>query len=89
VDFGDSFESEKKFLATAQNFEDLGVAAYNGAAADIQSKEILLAAGGIVQVEARHAASIRQLRGQEITIFSLDDPLSMDEVLDMAQPFLK
>ena len=47
------------FLKLAQTFEDTGVSAYNGAAPSIKSKEVLGAAGSIVQVEARHAAAIR------------------------------
>ena len=47
------------FLKLAQTFEDTGVSAYNGAAPAIKSKEVLGAAGSIVQVEARHAAAIR------------------------------
>jgi rubrerythrin len=69
VDFGKAFADEKSFLKTAQTFEDLGVSAYNGAAPDIESKDVLAAAGGIVQVEARHAAAIRFLRGEEASPF--------------------
>lgn len=89
VDFGKSFADEASFLKTAQTFEDLGVSAYNGAAPDIESKEVLAAAGGIVQVEARHAAAIRFLRGEDITPAAFDEALKMQEVLDAAQPFIK
>ena len=53
------------FLKLAQTFEDTGVSAYNGAAPSIKSKEVLGAAGSIVQVEARHAAAIRLQNKQE------------------------
>ena len=89
VDFGEAFASEKSFLKTAQTFEDLGVSAYNGAAPEIKSKEVLGAAGGIVQVEARHAAAIRFLRGQPITDGAFDKPLEKQAVLDAAMPFIK
>ena len=89
VDFGNAFANEKSFLKTAQTFEDLGVSAYNGAAPAIESKEVLAAAGGIVQVEARHAAAIRFLRGEDITPAAFDEALEMQEVLDAAKPFIK
>ena len=89
VDFGDAFASEDSFLELAQTFEDLGVSAYNGAATMIQSPEVLGAAGSIVQVEARHAAAIRQLRGEPITPGAFDEALPKDEVLQAAKPFIK
>ena len=49
-------------LKTAEQFEDLGVAAYNGAGKYLTSADNLLIAGKIVSVEARHAAAIRDLR---------------------------
>ena len=88
VDFGKAFADEASFLKTAQTFEDLGVSAYNGAAPEIESKDVLAAAGGIVQVEARHAAAIRFLRGEDITAAAFDEALPMDEVLDAAKPFI-
>jgi len=51
------------FLAVAQTFEDTGVRAYKGQAANLQSnKPVLTAALNIHSVEARHASHIRQLR---------------------------
>lgn len=49
-------------LKNAEAFEDLGVAAYNGAGKYLQDAANLLVAGKIVSVEARHAAAIRDLR---------------------------
>ena len=49
-------------LKNAEAFEDLGVAAYNGAGKYLQDGGNLLLAGKIVSVEARHAAAIRDLR---------------------------
>ena len=89
VDFGDAFASEKSFLKLAQTFEDTGVSAYNGAAPQIQSPDVLAAAGGIVQVEARHAAGIRLLRGDSPAPDAFDKTLSMDQVLKAVQPFGK
>jgi len=48
-------------LNAAMAFEDLGVAAYNGAGRFITNVDYLTLAGKIVSVEARHAAVIREL----------------------------
>ena len=53
--------SAASILKTAETFEDLGVAAYNGAGKYLTGNN-LVAAGNIVAVEARHAAAIRDLR---------------------------
>ena len=56
-----NFGSRDSVLATAKAFEDLGVAAYNGAGKLLTSADFLLLAGKIVSVEARHAALVRDL----------------------------
>lgn len=89
VDFGGAFASEKAFLKTANIFEDTGVSAYNGAAPAIKSKEILAAAGSIVQIEARHAALIRLVRGKPPAPLAFDKASEMQEILDAVQPFIK
>ena len=55
------FSSRTSVLGAAKAFEDLGVAAYNGAGQYITSPTYLYIAGKIVSVEARHAAIIRDL----------------------------
>ncbi|MDQ3698991.1 MAG: ferritin-like domain-containing protein [Gemmatimonadota bacterium] len=57
-----SLASTASILQTSETFEDLGVAAYNGAGKYLTSADNLLVAGKIVSVEARHAAAIRDLR---------------------------
>ena len=89
VDFGNAFASQKAFLKLAQTFEDTGVSAYNGAAPAIRSTDVLAAAGSIVQIEARHAAAIRLLRGRPISDGGFDKSLEMQAVLDAVQPFVK
>ena len=76
------------FLKLAQTFEDTGVSAYNGAAPMIKSKEVLAAAGGIVQVEARHAAAIRLQNSEEPAPEAFDPPLDEAEVLKAVEPFI-
>jgi len=56
-----NFNDRSSVLNAAKAFEDLGVAAYNGAGQYIQTAAYLTIAGKIVSVEARHAALIRDL----------------------------
>ena len=89
VDFANAFTSQKSFLKLAQTLEDTGVSAYNGAAPQIESTDVLAAAGSIVQVEARHAAAIRSLNGEPPADSGFDKPLDMQAVLKAVKPFVK
>ncbi|GAA4499927.1 hypothetical protein GCM10023172_19310 [Hymenobacter ginsengisoli] len=80
-----TFTSRSSVLGAAKAFEDLGVAAYNGAgklisASDPNGPTYLTVAGKIVSVEARHAAYIRDL----ITpgSFAADDQVDASTGLD-------
>ena len=79
---------QKSFLKLAKTLEDTGVSAYNGAAPAIKSKDVLAAAGSIVQVEARHAAVIRQLTGAQPAPHAFDPALDKDAVLKAVQPLI-
>ncbi|TDO78005.1 ferritin-like protein [Flavobacterium chryseum] len=60
----DPFNDYPTFLALAQAFEDTGVRAYKGQAANlITTPDLLTAALQIHSVEARHASEVRRLRG--------------------------
>ncbi|MBA3246131.1 MAG: ferritin-like domain-containing protein [Actinobacteria bacterium] len=61
-DFKDTVTNPAKFAATSQVLEDTGVHAYLGQVGNIKTKSILVAAGRILPVEARHAAWIRDIR---------------------------
>ena len=89
VDFGEAFSSQDAFLELAIVFEDTGVSAYNGAAPDIKSKELLATAGTIVQIEGRHAAAVRFLAGESPAPEAFDPSLTVDEVLKAVDPFVK
>jgi rubrerythrin len=89
LDFGDAFSSQARFLEVSQQLEDTGVAAYNGAAPIIFAGRLLDIAAEIVQVEARHAATIRDLRGQPISDGAFDKPLDADQVAQRVKPFIK
>jgi hypothetical protein len=56
-----NFSDRASVLNAARTFEDLGVAAYNGAGQYLTNVNNLLLAGKIVSVEARHASIIRGL----------------------------
>jgi rubrerythrin len=82
--------SQSAFLALASVLENTGVSAYNGAAPSIQSKEVLAAAGSIVQIEARHAAAINLLISKSPTPNQgFDVPLTKDQVLTKVKPLIK
>ena len=99
VNFGD----RNSVLTTARTFEDLGVAAYNGAGRFIRNANNLLMAGKIVSVEARHAAAIRDTLDTtgtafadltSLTAFGADNATARDgalapsAVLPLAAPFI-
>jgi rubrerythrin len=86
--FDFSYSGTGGFLKLAQTFEDTGVSAYNGAAPMIESKEVLTAAGSIVQVEARHAAAIRLQNSEEPSPVAFDEPLNEKQVLKAVEPFI-
>lgn len=76
------------FTELAETIENVGVSAYNGAAPMITSKEVLEAAGSIVQVEARHAAAIALQNGSQPAPDAFDPTMTEAEVLKAVQPFL-
>lgn len=86
--FNFEYSGTKGFLKLAETFENTGVSAYNGAAPMIKSKEVLGAAGSIVQVEARHAAAIALQNGQEPAPSAFDPSLEEKEVLKAVEPFI-
>lgn len=98
VDFSAvDFSSRASVLGTADVFENLGVAAYNGAGQLISNPDYLVAAGSIVSIEARHAAAIADLlkpfsaeaagRGN-VDSQGLDKALLPSQVLPQAAPFI-
>jgi rubrerythrin len=87
--FAFGLKSQKDFVKLAITLEDTGVSAYNGAAPMIQSKDVLAAAGSIVQVEARHAAALRFLDGMDPTRGAFDKTLSKGAVLKAVKPLIR
>jgi hypothetical protein len=92
------FNNRTSVLMAAKTFEDLGVAAYNGAGQFLESSDFLLIAGKIVSVEARHAAAIRDLINPGSADFAGDDlidanglerTLNFTQVLTAASTFVR
>jgi hypothetical protein len=82
---------------TAKVFEDTGVAAYNGAGKLLHSATYLVLAGKIVSVEARHAATIRDILNPKSMDFAGDDVVDANgldrafapsAVLPLVDPFI-
>lgn len=64
--YADVFTNYQTFLALSQAFEDTGVRAYKGRAAELMGNDVVLTAAlQIHSVEARHASMIRRLRAEK------------------------
>ncbi|MCW2924724.1 MAG: hypothetical protein JWM98_2128 [Thermoleophilia bacterium] len=63
-DFGNTTGSNGVFMQTSLALEETGVPAFLGQVPYIYNKDVLLAAGRIVTVEARHAAWMRNMLGK-------------------------
>lgn len=80
-DFKGATEDQARFVETAAWFEDLGTAAYNGAAVVIQSDSVLATALSLHSVEARHAAWIRYIADERPVQQAFDDAKTRQQVL--------
>ncbi|MFD2721978.1 ferritin-like domain-containing protein [Hymenobacter monticola] len=90
-----NFSSRNSVLTAAKLFEDLGVAAYNGAGILLKSQAYLTVAGQIASVEARHAALVRDLltpgsfaADDQIDANGLDKQMTPTDVIAAAQSFI-
>jgi Ferritin-like domain len=82
--------NQASFLKLAYVLENTGVGAYNGAGPALTNKMLLAAAGSIVQIEARHAATIGLLTNKSVTPNgAFDKPLSTKTVLAAVKPLIK
>jgi hypothetical protein len=82
--------NQASFLKLAYLLENTGVGAYNGAGPALTNKMLLAAAGSIVQIEARHAATIGLLTNKSVTPNgAFDKPLSTNTVLAAVKPLIK
>ena len=87
--YADALTNFDTYLTLSQTFEDLGVAAYKGQAGNlIANDDILTVALQIHSVEARHAAEVRKIGGKKPWDTAFDQPMTKEEVLAAASPFL-
>lgn len=84
-DFQGVTERQEAFRRTAVALEDVSVAAYAGQAPNIQDKGYLVAAVGVLSVEARHAAWIRRLAGKVPAATAFDQPRSKASVTKLVR----
>ena len=73
--FGDTNTTPEAFANAAIEVEELGLAAYNGAATSLTA-DALADASRIVSVEARHASWIRDIVGKNPAPRAVDRPIS-------------
>lgn len=81
--------TREELLDVLVTVEAIGMAAYQGAAPFIQNKDILAAAGSIMQVEARHTSVVRHLRGVIPAPDPIPAPMTPDQVLAAVRPFIR
>ncbi len=79
-----------RFRTTVDGRRDRGrpTTAARGAAPSIENADVLAAALGIHSVEARHAAYLNGLNNASPFPAATDTPLTPDEVLAIAGPFI-
>ncbi len=87
-DFGAITESQGAFQKAAMAIEDLGVSAYAGQGPRLKQLPVIQAALAIHSVEARHAAWIRNILGENPAPNAFDPARSMSQVLAVAGGFI-
>ncbi len=85
-DFG--YDTAREFLGVAQALENTGVSAYAGAIAGITDPDLQTTGATIATVEARHAGYLNLINRTNPFPAAFDTPLTMDEVLAIAGPFI-
>ncbi len=84
----------QQFVQNSMVFENTGVGAYLGAAAYIDNVPYLVAAAGIMDIEARHAGYLNVLNNRKMTQNvlgqspSFEVALTMQQVVDLVSPYV-
>lgn len=87
-DFGVRVEYADVFLATAAQFEEVGVSAYAGAAPFIENEDLVPPALGIHSVEARHSSFLRTITNRSGFPNVIDEARSRSEVVELISDFI-
>jgi hypothetical protein len=87
-DFSSVLTDVKTMAPVARLVEQVGVGAYLGAAALVEDKQLLTAAGSILTIEARHQTMLNVLNGGTTVSQPFDVPLTPNQVLAIAGPFI-
>jgi rubrerythrin len=89
ADYNFPLDNPTKFIQTARVLENVGVAAYAGAAPSVKANAVFVAAAKIHSVEARHAGFLNELNGKSPYPKAVDQAMTKKEVLEAADPFFE
>lgn len=82
------YNDAASFLRIAQVLENTGVSAYDGAVSLLRTPSLLTASATIATVEARHAAYLNFINGDNPFPAATDTPKSPGEIVAAIQPFV-
>ncbi len=83
------YTDARSFLRIAQILENTGVSAYDGAVALLTIPQIQTASATIATVEARHAAFLNFVNGDNPFPAATDTPRSPGDIVAAIQPFVR
>ena len=84
----EAFVSQIAFLQLSAQLEETGVSAYSGQGPNVKRKDVLNFAASIYGIEARHTGLIRFYLGDNFAPRDLELPLTMEQILERARPFI-
>ena len=83
------YTDARSFLRVAQVLENTGVSAYDGAVALLRVPQLQTASATIATVEARHAAYLNFVNGDNPFPAATDTPRSPGDIIAAIQPFVR
>lgn len=87
--FSFPYTDARSFLRVAQVLENTGVSAYDGAIALLRTPQLQTASATIATVEARHAAFLNFVNGDNPFPSATDTPRSPGDIVAAIQPFVR